>query len=102
MVMRGVMRRTPSIRADRHRQQLEFTDETLLLFIDPTSHPFLHDGRLVAFQSSFSSQFPAASTVRALANDRHHRRLAARQKSGLEARWLRHSLDCHSSEPRRA
>ena len=28
-----VKRRTLSIRADRHRQQPEFTDETLLLFV---------------------------------------------------------------------
>jgi hypothetical protein len=96
-----VMRRTQSICADRHRQEPEYTDETVLLFVDPTSHFVLHGGRLVAFSGSFSSQFPVARTVRALANDCHHRRLAARHKSRFEARWLRDSLDCHSSGPRR-
>ena len=62
-----VMRRTQSICADRHRQEPEYTDETVLLFVDPTSHFVLHGGRLVAFSGSFSSQFPVAITVRALA-----------------------------------
>ena len=46
-----VMRRTQSICADRHRQEPKYTDETVLLFVDPTSHFVLHGGRLVAFQA---------------------------------------------------